>query len=398
MRRQSGQPLETRIDRGLSGSVFARFAMEDSVVNFIKNIFSKSKQGIGIELCPDRINLIKLQKQGQGYKIANFITEEVPEGVMEEGQILDLPTMSELLESTIEEHKIKAKHIATAVPSREAIVRLIPVPDGLDDTELREYVNQEAGLYLPYPREEADVDFQRLRSFVDEEGETRHQLLFVATRKEVTDSYISVFQEAGLDLDAIEVSSFSVLRCIRDQLQQFTPSEAAVTADIEFDSTEISVIVDGVPQFSRTIGIGSFQIQSALSAAMNLPPSRNTELLQGMTLPVNTGDSMTMGTMGGNNPGTTAMMKVLGELADEIRRSIDFYLNQSEGLEVAQLFLVGPGSSIGQLDEFFMQRLSIPTNQIDPVAALGLEMDEEEVPVVQRAGLGVILGLGLREV
>ncbi|MBP0001596.1 MAG: type IV pilus assembly protein PilM [Cyanobacteria bacterium SID2] len=369
------------------------------MVNFVKNLFSKSKQGIGVELCPDRINLIQLQKQRQGYKVVTFVTEEVPEGVIEDGQILDLPTMAELLEGIILEHKIKAKHIATAIPGRESIVRLIPVPAELsDDNDLREYVNQEAGLYLPFPRDEADVDFQKLGSFVDEEGAERNQLLFVATRKDVTDSYITVFKEAGLNLDVVEVSSFSILRCIRERLQQFTPSEAAVTADIEFDSTEIAVIVDGVPQFSRTIGIGSFQIQSALSQAMNLPPSRNTELLQGMTLPVNTGDNLTMGTMGGNNPGTTAMMKVLGELADEIRRSIDFYLNQSDGLEVAQLFLVGPGSSIGQLDEFFMQRLSVPTEQIDPVAALGLEMDEEEVPPVQRLGLGVILGLGLREV
>ena len=47
---------------------------------------------------------------------------------------------------------------------------------------------------------------------------------------------------------------------------------------------------------------------------------------------------------------------------------------------------------------FFMQRLSIPTSQLDPVAALGLEMSEEDVPLVQRPGLGVVLGLGLREV
>lgn len=369
------------------------------MVNFVKKLLSRSKNGIGVELCPDRINIVQLQKQGQNYKVSTFISEEVPEGVMEEGQIVDLPTMSELLEDIIAEHKLKTKNIATAVPSRESLVRLIPVPAELnDDSELREYVNQEAGLYLPFPRDEADVDFQRLGSFVDEDGMEKNQLLFVATRKDVTDSYISVFQEAGLTLDVVEVSSFSVLRCIRDQLQQFTPSEAAVTADLEFDSTEIAVVVDGVPQFSRTIGIGTFQIQSALSQAMNLPPSRNTELLQGMTLPVNAGESMTMGTMGGNNPGTTAMMKVLGELADEVRRSIDFYLNQSEGLEVAQLFLLGPGSSVGQLDEFFMQRLSIPTNQVDPVAALGLEMNEEEVPLVQRPGLGIILGLGLREV
>jgi type IV pilus assembly protein PilM len=370
------------------------------VVSFFKNLFSRSKNGIGLEICPDRVNLIKLKKQGSsGYKLDLFATEEVPEGIFSEGEIIDRPAMASLLDGFVTANKINTKNIATAIPGRESIVRLVPVPAELEDeNELRDYINQEAGLYLPFPREEADVDYQRLGSFVDEDDVEKVQVLLVATRKDVTDSYIATFQEAGLSLDIIEVSSFSILRIIREQLQQFTPSEASVLVDLEFDSTELVVMVDGVPQFSRTIPIGCFQIQSALSEAMNLPPSRNIELLQGMTLPIDGVDTMTMGTMGGNNPGTTAMMKVLGELADEVRRSIDFYLNQSDGLEVAQIFMVGPGSSIGQLDEFFMQRLSIPTTQIDPVDSLGLEISEEQLPPVQRPGLGVVLGLSLREV
>ena len=100
--------------------------------------------------------------------------------------------------------------------------------------------------------------------------------------------------------------------------------------------------------------------------------------------------------MGGTNPGTTAMLRVLGELSDELRRSIDFYLNQGEDLEVAQLLLAGPGASIGQLDEFFSQRLSLPASQVDPIESLALEMSED-IPDIQRPGLGVVIGLGLRE-
>jgi type IV pilus assembly protein PilM len=114
-------------------------------------------------------------------------------------------------------------------------------------------------------------------------------------------------------------------------------------------------------------------------------------------VPVTPMDSMgVMPKMGGTNPGTAAMLRVLGELADELRRSIDFYHNQGENMEVAQLLLAGPGGSIGQLDEFFSQRLSLPASQVDPVSALALEVGQELTPV-QRVGLGVVLGLGLRE-
>jgi len=364
---------------------------------FLKNLFSGGKQGIGIELTPERLNLVQLKKQGQAYKLVTFLSEEMPEELIQDGQITNPPELVELLQTVLTENKIKAKKVATAIPGRDVITRLIPVPAELDDRQLREMVlNQEAGLYLPFPREEADVDYQKLGFFVDEDGIEKVQVLLVAARKDLTDLYLNTFQEAGLEVDVLEISSFSLIRTIRQQLRQFSSQEAVAIADIEFDNTEISIVVDGVPHFSRTVPMGAFQIQNALARAMNLPPSRNTDLLQGMTVPVNSTGGMTGNTTTGN-PGAAAMMRVLGELADELRRSIDFYLNQDENLEVAQLLLAGPGGGLGQLDEFFTQRLSVPTSQIDPIESLSLEVDEE-IPMVQRPGLGVVLGLGLREV
>ena len=365
----------------------------------LKNVFSKKPKGIGVELTPDRVNVARLKKKGAGFQLLTLASADVPEGIFQEGQILDPGAMAEIIQSVMAESKIKVKHAATAIPSgRDTVTRIIPVPAELDDRELREMVlNQEAGLYLPFPRDEADVDYQKLGFFVDEDGIEKVQVLLVATRKEVTDAYMETFRQAGLLVDILEISSFSLIRTIRQQLRQFTPQEAAAIVDIEFENTEISIVVDGVPQFSRTVPIGTYQVQNALSRAMNLPPSRNTDLLQGMTVPVTPMDSMgAMPKVGGTNPGTAAMLRVLGELADELRRSIDFYHNQGENMEVAQLLLAGPGGSIGQLDEFFSQRLSLPASQVDPISALSLEVNQE-LASAQRVGLGVVLGLGLRE-
>jgi type IV pilus assembly protein PilM len=366
-------------------------------VNSLKSLFSKKSRGVGVELTPERVNIARLKKQGQKLKLESLASVELPEGVYQEGQILDSAAMAETIQSAMVESKLKVKQASCAVPGR-AITRVIPVPAELDDQELRDMVlNQEASIYLPFPREEADVDYQKLGFFVDEDGIEKVQVLLVAVRKEVTDAYIETFQQAGLNLNVLETTSFSLIRTIREQLRSFTPQEAAAIVDVQFESTEISIVVDGIPHFSRTVPIGTFQIQSALSRAMNLPPSRNTDLLQGMTVPATPMDSVGAPQMGGTNPGTAAMLRVLGELSDELRRSIDFYLNQGEDMEVAQLLLAGPGGAIGQLDEFFAQRLSLPASQIDPIAALSLDVDED-IPMSQRPGLATVLGLGLREV
>lgn len=364
------------------------------MVAFFQKLMGGRKAGFAVEITADRVNIAELKKQGDKLKLVNFATAEVPEDVFQEGQI-DAPTVSELIQSLVADNNIKAKQVATAIPSREAVTRVIPVPTELNDSELQDYMNQEVGLYLPYPREEADLDYQKLGTIIDPADDLEKvQVALVATRKEVTDTYIEIFSQAGLVIDVLEVSNFALIRSIRDILQQYGPQEAIVIADLEFESTELAIVVDGIPQFNRTIPIGTYQMQSSLNEAMNLPPTRDTQDLLGMTVPV-------LDTMGAGssdpNPGTNALLKVLAELGDELRRSIDFYLNQFEDLEVAQLLITGPGSAIGQIDDFFMQRLSLPATKIDPIETLAIEL-EQEIPPEERSGLGIVLGLGLREV
>jgi type IV pilus assembly protein PilM len=363
-------------------------------VKLFNSLFGKFHKGVGIELSPQRVNLVQLRKLRQGLKVETLTSVSVPEGVFVNGQIIDSPTMAQLIQQALAESQIQASHVATAVPGRESIIRIISVPAELDDKELREIVlNHEAGLHLPYPREEADLDYQKLGCFIDEDGIEKVQILLVATRKEITDTYIDIFEQAGLQIDVLEINSFALIRTIRERLRQFGPQEAAVLVDIEFDSTEIAIAVNGVPQFSRTVPIGTYQMQTALSKAMNLPVSRDLELLYEMSIPPTFID----GGVDEINPDMTVMMEVLGELTEELHRSIDFYLNQNENLEVAQIMLAGLGGGLRQLDEFFTQRLNLPTSQIDPVAALSLQIDEEKYSLVERSGLAIVLGLGMRE-
>jgi type IV pilus assembly protein PilM len=170
-----------------------------------------------------------------------------------------------------------------------------------------------------------------------------------------------------------------------------------VLVDIEFDSTEIAIIVDGVPQFSRTIPIGTYQMQVALAQAMNLPTSKNTEILQDITIPNNPDQTASSSTSSQTwiNPGMDSLLKVLGELIDELRRSVNFYLNQSGDMEVVQILLAGPGSGLSQIDEFFTKKLNIPATKVDPVASLGITI-KDELSEMERFGLGTVLGLAMR--
>lgn len=362
----------------------------------LTNIFAKQGDIVGVEINSQKINVAQIAKQGQQYKLLKNVSADIPEGVYEDGKIIDSLALSELIKDTLKANKISAKKVATAVPMREAIIRVIPVPAELDEAELKDMVLvHEAGMYLPYPREEVDLDYAKLGYFMDEDGIEKVNVLLVATKKEVTDLYIEIFEQANLEINVLEINSFALIRTLREQLRQFGSKEAVVLVDLEFDSTEIAIVVEGVPQFSRTVPIGTHQMYSAFSEAVSLPDTGGSEIMQNLDLLDGIDDSGTIDASQMES-GQAALLKVLGELTEELSRSINFYINQSEDLEIAQLLLAGPGGGINQVDEFFTQKLNLPTMKIDPIAALALDTNQDIAPK-HRPGLGIVLGLGMRE-
>lgn len=362
----------------------------------LTNIFAKQGDTVGIEINAQKINIAQIAKQGQQYKLVKNVSADIPEGVYEDGQIVDSLTLSELIKDTLKANKINAKKVSTAVPMREAIIRVIPVPAELDEAELKDMVLvHEAGMYLPYPKEEVDLDYAKLGYFMDEDGIEKVNVLLVATKKEVTDLYTEIFEQAELKINILEINSFALIRTLREQLRVFGSKEAVVLVDLEFDSTEIAIVVEGVPQFSRTVPIGTHQMRAAFSQAMNLPVTGGSEILHDIDLLDGIEDS---GEVDASQieSGQTALLKILGELTEELSRSINFYINQSEDLEIAQLLLAGPGAGISQVDEFFTQKLNLPTVKVDPIATLGLDT-VQDIPQKHRPGLGIVLGLSMRE-
>jgi type IV pilus assembly protein PilM len=165
----------------------------------LTNLFAKKSKGVGLEINPQQINIAQITKKGQQYKILKTASIDIPEGVYEDGQIIDSLTLSELIKELFKQHKINTKQVATAVPMREAIIRIIPVPAELDEQELRDMVLiHEAGMYLPYPREEVDLDYQKLGYFMDEDGIEKVNVLLVATKREVTDLYLEIFSTSRI--------------------------------------------------------------------------------------------------------------------------------------------------------------------------------------------------------
>jgi len=353
---------------------------------FLKSLLRK-KERIGIEITSNLLNIAQLRQQGQSYYLQAFTSINLPQGVVQDGKIQRPDQLAELIKSALMTNKIKAKQVAATILG-QTVTQVIAIPAEMNDEDLRDMVlNQEASLYLPFPREQADIDYQKLHLFIDHDGIEKTKVLLVAVQKEITNSYLETFHQAGLEVNTLETTSCALTRTLKGQLQKLTFEEAIAILDIEFDCTEISIVVGGVPQFSRTLSIGAYHLVAALSRAMYLPPSRSMNTLQDITIPLDWQNT--------TSPAISALLRVLDNLTDDIISSIDSFLRQEPELRLLQLLLSGAGCVLNQLDDYLSMRLNLPIKFIDPVRNVGL-ITNEDIPLQRRVRMGAVVGLCLK--
>ena len=287
--------------------------MLDKLTNIL-NVFGPKSDRVAIEINSHQINIVQIAKKKEKYKLIKNVSAKVPEGIYEEGELVDSLALSELIKDTLKENKINAKKVSTAIAMREAIIRVIPVPAELNEEELRSMILvHEAGMHLPYPVEEVDLDYVKLGYFMDEDGIEKVNVLLVATRKEVTDLYLEVFNQAELEVEILEINSFALIRTIREQLRSFGSREAVILIDLGIDNTEIAIILEGVPQFSRTVPIGTYQMRTVLSEVVSSSMGV-TEMLHGINV-VEKAESSEDFDSEQIEMGQAALLKTLGELS-----------------------------------------------------------------------------------
>jgi type IV pilus assembly protein PilM len=94
-----------------------------------------------------------------------------------------------------------------------------------------------------------------------------------------------------------------------------------------------------------------------------------------------------------------AIAPVLGELATEIRRSLDYYRSRAQGRSVDRVMLSGGGALLGNLTQFLQNELQVPVYVADPFMNLQMASRRYDPAFLQSVAptFAIAVGLAVRD-
>lgn len=272
--------------------------------------------------------------------------------------------------------ELQGRPLRMSLPGDAVLFRVLELPLDLDDREREiRVLEQEAELYLPFTRSDADLDYFPLGAC----GEDRQQILLVATRRMYTDRCQQLAQDIGCSLLSLEPRSLVVARALRPLLENLTGGVLLLNLSVQ--TCELTLFRDGLPLFERVLPYGvRLLLADAYPQIPQLPWSSIVQ--SNMLATVALADLET----------------ALQSLIQEIRRSLDFVRTELDGLVVERMLLCGPGAGIRELTTALGSRLGVRCESPDPWLVNGIDPPAEDPlrKATAPAQLATALGLALK--
>lgn len=265
-------------------------------------------------------------------------------------EFLNVPTNS------VTKLAVDQVHVVAAVSGDNVMVRNLTLPL-MPDRELLEAVRFEAEAILPITAKDAAIDYIKY-GVVSDGGIRKQEVLIVAVRNEAIRKLQAAGAAIGMEPNSVDIEPLALQRAVSRLAPGRQPAQTNYAiVHIGFSSTNISIFRGDCLFFTRTLHTGE----------QKLSISRDK----------------------------------LDELVTDIERSLEYYVAEHRGQEVARVFVTGEGARLEGLSSHMVERLNIPLEVFDPTEYFNINPKiKHTTPEIRAAGtaLTLVVGLALSEV
>lgn len=359
-------------------------------------MFFRSKKYTCIDIGTYSIKIVQLKAAKHGVEIIDAGIQKLPRDTINDGIITDESLVSTELQNLINMMKVKPGYIVTTVPNNNLLIRNIEMPK-LDQKDVKETLRWEADDQLPYPVENAALDYL----LAGEDGETAKYLV-AAVKNNVIDNYLAPYARLNLKPKVMNVQPMALLSLL-DYQGELDGTIAII--DIGASSTQITVGNKKNIMLSRTIDTGGHSFTSSLMDVKSIEyaAAEEEKIEYGLGEADDEKedfdkfmDSMQIGMEASDDD--YRLNSLATTLSSEITRSFDFFTMKHREEEIKKVFITGGGARLKGLEKLISEEIGEELILIDPFKSTGYEFIGEPYCGDCSYEFSVAVGLGIAEV
>lgn len=314
----------------------------------MSKLFYKDKPLIGLDISSTDMKVMSIDLKRQfvtGYGVIDLDPLQVKKALDGEGSYI-LESLKTLLERKLV-GTLSSDQIVLGIPTSRTFSRTFTIPANAEKT-LKEAVAIEVGQYIPLPISLLYVDYE-----IIERNKELLTVIMSAVPRKLVDNMLIACETVGMTVAMVEPAINAVARVLKTTEEGYLPT---VIIDIGAANTDIAIL-DGSVRITGGIATGgnNFTLDIAKKLDVTLENAHQLKVLNGLS------------------PGpkqakiTTALRPALRGILTETRKVIRYYNERlSNERRLEQVLVVGSGSNVPGIGDYFTNELVMPARTANP--------------------------------
>lgn len=341
-------------------------------------LFNKKKDLIGIDIGSSSVKLVQLWPTKDGYQLLNAAVMPLPPEAIVDNSLMDTAAVVDAVKNLVASLGIKTRDVACSISGNAVIIRKISLP-AMTSEELEDQISWEAEQYIPFDIKDVHIDFQILGP--DPLDPSKVLVLLVASKKDIINDYVAVFNDAGLNLSVMDVDAFAVQNSF--ELSVETNDDVRALVNVGAGVMNINVVKGETSLFTRDVQMGGNQYTEEIQKQLGVG-AHEAETMK----------MLATQQLGG--PLVDVINRVNETLSQEIRRSVDFYNSTAAGEErIVRISMAGGCSKMSGLKEAVAAKLGVDVELLNPFERIKFNEKDFDPEYLQEIAPLMAVGVGL---
>lgn len=336
---------------------------------------------LSIRIGKKYVKICELQyRNNNGSVYVNRILKaKTPEGVVDDGFILDFFAAETFLGSIIRENNMTATDVIFSISSSKIATKEITSPI-MKEKDLTEMIDANASEYFPVYLEDYILAHNVLDKGNSKKGFNQMRVSVYAAPKDLIDDYFKLAERLKLNIKSIDYAGNSAYQMIRKQIGP----ETSLVVQIQEESTTVNILTNNILKLQRIIPYGKNQPIEALARLLRVEEDEAATLLETENYIHETFDG---------DPVTES----LKHLINNVLRVVDYYNSRNADEPIEKAYLVGESVSLLGIDYLFANEFDVSVAQINRFHGVKLENENDLLHKIVTKYVGC-LGAGIESV
>lgn len=316
------------------------------------NLFYREKHAIGLDISQTGIKVMSVDPKKwlvMGYGSIDLDPAKMQEAL--ESNDDSNSYLAENLTRLFRENivgELPSNHCVIGIPAGRSFSRTFSLPVD-QESSLAEAIEIEVSQYIPIPLAALYVDYQ-----VIERNKETITVIMSAVPKTLIDSCMNAAKEADLRPVMIEPSVNAIARLLEKTEEGHL---STLIIDIGQASTDIAVLANRSIRVSGGVSVGgsTFTLDIARSLNTALDNAHQLKVLNGLSASPRQAKIK------------RALAPSLSRITNEVRKVIRYYTERvADSQKIEQVLVVGGGSNVPGIGEYFTNELIMPARVASP--------------------------------